>query len=426
MTAFARARAAGPVAWAGARPLVRAMRGESLRLRAMALTYLSLFAVVPALVVAFSVVRGFAGTDLLWRLIHEYLLDNLAVGARTSIEPYLDRFVRNAHATSAGLVGGALLLFSAVSLFDNVERAVNDIWSVRRYRPLAQRALLCWAGLTLGPILLAGSLALGHAVSTFVAGAPVGQLLVRLAAALLSCSLFAAGYFFLPATRVRPGAAVLGGVVAGLAWELAKGLYTFAVARFFSYHAVYGSVAAVPIFLLWLFVSWTLVLFGARVAFVAQHARVILKGHAPAGQGTPLGRELLAARVTLEIALAYRDGAPPPDSVDLALRIESFPDPVREIVAALRARSLILEVTGGGLVPGRPLDQLSLAEIRAAVAGEVPVARATPAEALLSAILTGAEGAAAEALANRSFAELCARVSPRGQAKLDDLAAERP
>ncbi len=386
MTAFARARAAGPVAWAGARPLVRAMRGESLRLRAMALTYLSLFAVVPALVVAFSVVRGFAGTDLLWRLIHEYLLDNLAVGARTSIEPYLDRFVRNAHATSAGLVGGALLLFSAVSLFDNVERAVNDIWSVRRYRPLAQRALLCWAGLTLGPI----------------------------------------GYFFLPATRVRPGAAVLGGVVAGLAWELAKGLYTFAVARFFSYHAVYGSVAAVPIFLLWLFVSWTLVLFGARVAFVAQHARVILKGHAPAGQGTPLGRELLAARVTLEIALAYRDGAPPPDSVDLALRIESFPDPVREIVAALRARSLILEVTGGGLVPGRPLDQLSLAEIRAAVAGEVPVARATPAEALLSAILTGAEGAAAEALANRSFAELCARVSPRGQAKLDDLAGERP
>ena len=425
MTAFVRVRAAGSLAWAGARPLARAMGGESLRLRAMALTYLSLFAVVPALVVAFSVVRGFAGTDPLWRLIHGYLLDNLAVGARTSIEPYLDRFVRNAHATSAGLVGGALLLFSAVSLFDNIERAVNDIWSVRRYRPFAQRALLCWAGLTLGPILLAGSLALGHAVSTFLAGAPVGQLLVRLAAALLSCSLFAAGYFFLPATRVRPWAAVLGGVLAGLAWELAKGLYTFAVARFFSYHAVYGSVAAVPIFLLWLFVSWTLVLFGARVAFVAQHARVILKGHAPAGHGTPLGRELLAARVTLEIALAYRDGTPPPDSIDLALRIESFPDPVREIVAALRARGLILEVTGGGLVPGRPLEQLSLAEIRAAVAGEVPVARATPEEALLSAILTGAEGAAAEALASRSFAELCARVSPRAQVKIDDLAGER-
>ncbi len=421
MTAFARARAAAALAWAGARPLARAMRGESLRLRAMALTYLSLFAVVPALVVAFSVMRAFAGTDTQWRLIHGYLLDNLAVGARASIEPFLDRFVRNAHATSAGLVGAALLVFSAVSLFDHVERAVNDIWSVRRYRPLAQRALLCWAGLTLGPILLAGSLALGHAVGSLLAGAPVEQLLVRLAAALLSCSLFAAGYFFLPATRVRPWAAVLGGVVAGLAWELAKGLYTFAVARFFRYHAVYGSVAAVPIFLLWLFLSWTLVLFGARVAFVAQHARVILKGHAPAGQGTPLGRELLAARVTLEVALAFRSGAPPPDSFQLALRTETFPDPVREIVAALRARGLLLEVAGGGLVPGRPLERLSLADVRAAIAGEAPVARETPADALLSAILTGAEGAAADALADRSFAELCARVSPEAPAKIDDL-----
>ncbi|HEX7622115.1 MAG TPA: YihY/virulence factor BrkB family protein [Anaeromyxobacteraceae bacterium] len=425
MNFLARARAAGPLAWAGARPLARAMRGEGLRMRAMALTYLSLFAVVPALVVAFSVVRAFAGTDFLWRLVHGYILDNLAVGARASIGPYLDRFVLNAHATSAGLVGAALLVFSAVSLFDQVERAVNDIWSVRRHRPLAQRALLCWAGLTLGPILLAGSLALGHAVSTLLAGAPVGQLLLRLAAALLSCSLFAAGYFFLPATRVRPWAAVLGGVVAGLAWELAKGLYTFAVARFFHYHAVYGSVAAVPIFLLWLFVSWTLVLFGARVAFVAQHARVILKGHAPAGQGTPLGRELLAARVTLEVALAYRDGAPPPDSLELALRVEAFPDPVREIVAALRARALLLEVAGGGLVPGRPLEQLSLADVRAAIAGEVPVARATATEELLTAILTGAEGAAAEALAGRSFAELCTRVSPRAPAPIDSLAGHR-
>ena len=218
----------------------------------MALTYISLFALVPALVVAFSVVQAFAGMETLWRGVHEYLLSNLAVGARTSIEPYLDRFVRNAHATSAGVVGGAFLVYSAVSLFGYVERAVNDIWSVRRLRPLRQRMLIYWAGLTLAPFLLAGSLALAHAVGTLLAGAPVGQVLARIAAVLLSCTLFAALYLFVPSTRVRPHAAAVGGLVAGIAWEVAKTLYTFAVARFFHYHAVYGSVAAVPIFLLWM------------------------------------------------------------------------------------------------------------------------------------------------------------------------------
>ena len=103
------------VGWSRWRTLLRALHGDGLRMRAMALTYISLFAIVPAIVVAFSVVQAFTGMDALWRGIHGFLLDNLAVGARKSIEPYLDRFVRNAHATSAGVVGGALLVFSAVS-----------------------------------------------------------------------------------------------------------------------------------------------------------------------------------------------------------------------------------------------------------------------------------------------------------------------
>ncbi len=416
MTAGPEVRGAPRLAWVSARTLLCALRGEDLRLRAMALTYISLFAIVPALVVAFSVVQAFTGMDALWRAIHGFLLDNLAVGARTSIEPYLDRFVRNAHATSAGLVGGVLLVFSAVSLFGYVERAVNEVWTVRRPRPLAQRALIYWTGLTLGPFLLAGSLALGHAVGTFLPGATLGRLLARLAAAFLSCTLFGALYLFVPATRVRLHAAATGGLVAGIAWELAKGLYTLAVARFFRYHAIYGSVAAIPIFLLWLYLSWTLVLFGARVSFVAQHARVLLRGHPPEGQGTPLGRELLAVRAMLEVALAYRDGSAPPDPGEVALRLETFGEPVREILGVLRGKQLVFEVVGGGLVPARPLEELTLADVRRAVSGEPPSPSGSSAEALVSGILAVAEGAAAEALSTRTYADLCARVAPRPEA----------
>src|SRR6266536_5304542 len=179
MAAAERAHRAGRLAWRKAAPFVRALRGHRLDVRAMALTYMSLFAVVPALVVVFSIVHAFNGIEALWKGVHDFLLANLAVGARTSIEPYLDRFVRNAHATSAGVVGGAFLLYSAVSLFGHVERAINDIWKVRRMRSLPQRALIYWAGFTLTPFLLAGSLTLAHAVETWLAGSPIGQLAAR-------------------------------------------------------------------------------------------------------------------------------------------------------------------------------------------------------------------------------------------------------
>ncbi|HTT70332.1 MAG TPA: YhjD/YihY/BrkB family envelope integrity protein [Anaeromyxobacteraceae bacterium] len=393
-----------------ARLLARALNGGDLRSRAMALTYLSLFAVVPALVLVFSVLQAFTGMEALWRPVHAFLLDNLAVGARAAIEPQLDRFLKNAHATSAGLVGGALLVVSTASLFAHVERALNAVWAVRRPRSIAARALVYWAILTLAPLLLAGSLALGRVFGGFLAGVPVGQLLARAAAVLLSCLLFLALYLFVPATRVRFVPAAVGALAAGVSFEIAKALYTFGLTRFVRYSAIYGSVAAVPIFLLWLYVSWTLVLYGARVSFVVQHARALLRGRAPEAEGTPVARELLAARAMLEVALAYRDGAAPPDPGEVAYRVETFGEAVREILGTLRARGLVLEVLGGGLVPARPLREITLSDVRRAVAGEARTAPGGSSERIVADLLGKGEAAALEALAREDYEVLCARV----------------
>jgi membrane protein len=392
-----------------ARRLIGALDSERLQLRAMALTFLSLFALVPGLVVAFSVVQAFTGMAAIRQRLDEFVLSNLAVGARASIEPYLTRFVKNAHAASAGLVGFALLLWSALSLFQNVEHALNDIWHVRRRRPLKQLVLTYWAGLTLGPILLAGSLTLGHAVQGFLAHAPVGRIAAQTGAFFLTCAFFGTLYLIVPATKVRPRAAVAGGVLAGLAFEIAKAAYTYAVARFFRYHVVYGSVAAVPIFLLWLHVSWMILLGGARVAFVVQHARVLLRGHV--AEATPLGRERLAARALLEIALAFQRGAPAPQPEEVADRLDVLPEPVRDVLAVLSRAGLVVELASGGVVPGRPLGRITLADVRAALTGpgqggDVPAA-VSPALAPLAA----AEGSAAAALAQVTYEELCARTA---------------
>jgi len=393
----------------GARNVLRVLAAEDLRLRALALTTITLFALVPALVVAFSFLQAFAGMDALWRRAQDFLIENLAVGARASIEPYLERFVQKAHATGAGIVGGAVLVASSVGLFSNVERALNELWAVRRKRPLVQKVLTYWAGLTLGPILLAGSLALAHRVHDQLgAGAAKSQLLARATAVVLTCLFFTVAYVIVPYTRVRLRAALAGGVVAGLAWELAKGLYTWAVGHFFQYSAIYGSLAAIPIFLLWLYISWTLLLFGARVAFVVQHARQLLRSHEV--ERTPLGRELLAARALLAVARAYRRGAPPPDPGEVAAELEVLAEPVRDVLSQLRGAGLVLEAAGGGLVPGRPLEQLTLADVRRELAGRPPRAEGDGEEALVASMVARAEGGAAEALSATSLAELCARL----------------
>ncbi|HYG66767.1 MAG TPA: YhjD/YihY/BrkB family envelope integrity protein, partial [Anaeromyxobacteraceae bacterium] len=260
------ARAAARRTIRGIDVALRVVDGEGLRLRAMALTYITLFALVPALVVAFSVVQAFTGVDAIVGKVHAYVFENLAVGARDGIEPYLVQFVAKQHATSAGLVGGLLLVWSGVSLFSNVEGAVNGIWGIRQRRPWTKRAVIYWVGLTLGPLLLAGSVVASTAAREWASGAGLATL-AALAGVLLTCTYFTVVYVIVPATRVRPWAAIAGGLVAGVAWELAKWAYALVVAKFFRYHAVYGSVAAIPIFLVWLYLSWTILLFGARLAF---------------------------------------------------------------------------------------------------------------------------------------------------------------
>ena len=404
-----RAQAALRTAVAAVRAALDVIQGDAVRARAMALVYITLFALVPALVL-----QAFTGMDKISDRVHEFLFANLAVGARTTIEPYLDRFIRNAHATSAGLVGGALLVWSAVTLLQNVERAVNDIWGIHRRRTLAQQAVIYWVGLTLGPLLLAGSLTLGHTAESLLTGFGA-KFLVVVTGTLLTCALFATLYLIVPNTRVRIGAALVGGLVAGVAWELAKWGYTFAVGRFFRYHAVYGSVAAMPIFLFWLYVSWTLMLFGARLAYVFQY-RATLRSRGPRGD-TAAARELIAGEAMLAVARAFDASEPPLDAGDLATRIGASAEEAGEAVAALRQRGVLLGLADGGLVPARPLEKITLLDVRRAVAGRDASPGSSP--GVLGEILNEIDAKAAEELEGIDFRQLCERAR-RGAATRQD------
>jgi membrane protein len=226
-----------------------------------------------------------------------------------------------------------------------------------------------------GPLLLAGSIYLGHTTRSWLAGTGLGFLAVA-AGVLLTCAFFATLYLLVPNTKVSLGAAVGAGLVAGVAWELAKWGYAIAVTRFFRYQAIYGAVAVLPTFLLWLYVSWSILLFGARVAFVVQNAPSLWRGGPLSDH--PTTREALAARVMLEVALAFdgdgtdRAEAVAPIPSDLARALSVQPEDLAGVVDAMRTAGLLRALASGELVPARPIERITLLDVRLAVRGREP------------------------------------------------------
>jgi len=382
-----------------------AFKGEGLKLRAMALTYISIFSLLPAMMVAVSMVRSFPDLDRVRLRIQDFLVSNLSVGARDKVPAYLDEYVFGASTAPPGLVGFGLLLVSAVVLLAQVEHAVNDIWSVRRRRPRLQRWLTYWTALTLGPLAAAGSIAIALDAHDRL-GAP--RFLGQVAGVGLTFAFFVAAYLVLPATRVRFLPALAGGAVAGSAFELAKSGYAWAASHLFRFQAVYGSLAAIFVFLLWLYLSWTIFLFGARLAFVFQHHRALLEKEV----GNAMGRELLAVRALLEVSLAWFDGAQAPDAGEVADRLDAPAEPVRDVLAALEEAGFLSESDDGLLTPARPLAQTTLADVRRVIAGAPPRIPVEQTAAKLAVLLEEGESAAVERLSATTLEDLCRGMRP--------------
>lgn len=384
--------------------LAGSLQFEPLTLRAAALTYLTLLSLVPLLAVVFSVFQAVVGTEELRAQLQHFILQNLAVGVAEEFSQNLTQFVARASAGAIGGVGFAFLVVSSVSLLANVESALNHIFRATGRRPLAVRFGIYWCLLTLGPILLSLSIAGTALLQTsrlLEWMGPARKVLLYVLPVLVTYSAFMLLYLIVPATPVRRKAALIGAVVAGSAWELAKIVYAFVSTLMVRNNAIYGSLSAIPIFLMWAYVSWVLVLFGARIAYAAQTPlQALLDEGAPA---EPLRRELSAARLMLLVAQAFEAGRSPPSVRTLGTRSGLGEGAVRALLSELERAGLVRSVSPRGWVPARPLAHIRLRDVRSAVRG-AKASQVLDADAL-GAHWRKAEEAAARELGT-SYAEL--------------------
>ena len=235
---------------------------------AAALTYTTLFAVVPMMTVTFAMLSAIPAFQGIGEQIQSYIFSNFIPSTGATIQEYLVAFTDQARQLTWFGVG--FLMVTALMMLLTIEKAFNDIWRVRQPRRGVSSFLLYWAILSLGPLLLGA----GFAMSTYITSLSlisgpdaligVGALLKAMPL-LLSIAAFTLIYAAVPNTRVPLRHAAVGGVFTAVLFELAKQLFGLYVGYFPSYQLIYGAFAAVPLFLLWVYLSWILVLFGAEL-----------------------------------------------------------------------------------------------------------------------------------------------------------------
>lgn len=276
----------------------RFFAGDCLRMAA-GLSYSSLLAIVPLTAIAFAMLAAFPVFEGVRGKIQEAAFSNLLPETAATGREYFEGFVENAgRLTAVGIVG---LGATSVLLLGTVESALNSIFRVTRPRPMGPRMLVFWALITLGPLLLGASLSLStylFAATEWVGidvTAGVFGGLAKLLPTLMIVVALTVFYFIVPNRDVSFKGAVIGGAVAGILFSLLRTGFGIYVAKFPTYQAVYGAVSVVPIFLVWMYMSWAVVLLGAVLTDVI--------GEWAAAGGRPAEGEMAPLRL-VELALA--------------------------------------------------------------------------------------------------------------------------
>ena len=325
---------------------------------AATLAYATLFAAVPLAAVIFGVVSMFPFYEDWVEQLTRFIFENFMPSAADSVSGFLAEAAGNARALSG--VGAVTVLVTALLTLSRIEDTFNRIWRVEESRSALSRLLIYWAAITLLPLLAVAS----FAVSSYVASLPLlgnpmerGGLL-RLLPILLELLAFSLAYRLIPNRTVPARHALIAGVLATLLFELAKWGFALYLTRA-NYQALYGAIAVIPIFLIWLYVSWVVVLLGASLAASLSAFRF-----QPAHRRLPDGFELYGL-LRLLGRLWQAQGGGNGLQIEHLQQLEPSlrDDTLMQLLQALVDARVVQRMENGAFALVRDLDHLSLQEL---------------------------------------------------------------
>lgn len=353
--------------WRRSRGFVRLLVAQFFRddlpSAAAALTFTSLLSLVPLMTVTFALLSAFPIADRLGAQLQDFVFANFVPASGEVVQRYLQGFSSNAGKLTGA--GALFLLVTALMLMANIDQAFNRIWRTRQRKSYLRTFITYWAILTIGPLLMGLSLALTSYLTAWPPlHGPVAELgrhhgLLDMAPALASALGFFLLYLLVPNRRVPVTHALAGALFATLLFEPGKRVFGWYLTAFPGYEAIYGALAAIPVFLLWLYIAWLITLSGALFAYCLS-----IHQTDPGLEQGQCGAGLLAAYwVLYDLWQAQREGITR-SMGDLMAGLPGLSAPALEgLLAQLRAARLVLHGEGGRWALARDLDQVSLYQL---------------------------------------------------------------
>lgn len=398
--------------------VVRDVVEGNLTLHATSLVYTTLLSLVPLLAISFSVLKSFGVHDF----IQPFLLNVLApLGNRADeVTGRIVGFVDNMRVGVLGAVGLGLLVWTVISLMQKIEATFNETWRISDQRSVARRFSDFLSVILIAPLLIFSAFGIGASLSSNavveylrsyqIVGWAIG-LTQTVTPYLLIVGAFTFLYVFIPNTRVRLLSAFVGAVIAGTLWATAGKIFSSFVVGSTNYTAIYSAFATAILFMIWLYVSWLILLVGASIAFYHQHPEDVRPLRVPAMLSNET-KERAAFQLMRIIGRDYCDGKPGWPLDRLAKAVSLNGETTGPVLEALETARLLARTADKPpcYIPARPLEKTPLTAVLAAVRdGEEhrqPGMKTLRSDMPTDSVIATIDRAVAEALAGRSVMDL--------------------
>lgn len=351
---------------------VQGLSSHGTMVRSAALTFYTLMSLVPVVALVFAVVKGFGLAEGLEQNLYEVLPQS------PEVIDYVVGFAQKALARTQGgwvaLVGVLTLFWAVIKVFGSIEDAFNNIWEVRSTRSAARKYGDYIAVVVVAPILWVISSSMGNYAAEIlgVAGSPALEVLSRAGSLVVAWVMFTFIYVVLPSTKVRFTAALTAGMVAGTAFVLFQWGYVYLQRWMTSYNAIYGSFAALPLFLLWMQISWEILLLGGELSFAYQNVARFDEERESLLVSYDCRRKLMVG-VMLLVSRAFRDGRGAVSFSEIRDRLDVPTRIMNNILYTLVQARMLNEIRTEGTdydleyAPARDISTLRVYDILSAV-----------------------------------------------------------
>ncbi|MBC2715109.1 MAG: YihY family inner membrane protein [Desulfobacteraceae bacterium] len=327
---------------------IHGLKNRMILLRASALSYSTLLAIVPLLAIAFSMLKGLGFHSRL-----EHVLINYLTAEQEELTSRIIEYIANTNFKALGAFGTALLIYASVMMISNVERTFNEFWGVPQQRSISRKISNYISVLFLGPFLMVLSTALIASFSSNTVVAALTEyeffeqffvLFSKIIPHAILWIAFTVMYILMPNTRVKFIPALIAGIICGSIWEGAFRMYTDFNIGVAKYNTIYGTFAVLPIFIIWLYVSWIIVLIGAQLSYAIQNVRSYQQEFNFYNVGYDQ-KEEMAVNIMLQISAMFHKGLPQANIEDLSGLLSIPIRLLREITRKLSDYGLLQEIS---------------------------------------------------------------------------------